>query len=267
MENKMLDSQFVQLNQAIKDAGKIIMKYFTKGSFHIEQKLTAADYQTQADCETEEANVKAIEKIFPDYNIWGEEHGKQEKGSEYTFVIDPLDGTNNFVLGMPVFATNVALLKNGEIIYGAIHHPITGRIYYAEKGKGAFENGNPISVNKQNSIEKVTACYYCRYTTPRERIRDFRQKLQSMPLKRELNMWCPGFCYSALASGNIEAIITDDIPLYDYAAGRLIASEAGAKISDFSGNEDIDDENASFLMTNGTAIHDEMLEAIQSVIG
>ena len=164
--------EFDRLNEAIRSAGSILMHYFGK-QLHLTYKSSIADYRTSADVEAEQAIIEAIEKVFPDYNIIAEEHGTKEKNSQYTFVIDPLDGTNNFVLGLPAFASTVALLKNNEIIYAVIHHPVIGDLYHAMKGEGAFMNGRRISVNTEHRQSHITVSYYCDYITPRSRVVQF----------------------------------------------------------------------------------------------
>lgn len=257
----MLPTEFIELNTAIKESGKILMQYFGQ-QLQLSYKSTSADYRTQADIESEKAIIKAIEKIFPTYSIVAEECGEIQKNSVFTFVIDPLDGTNNFVLGIPAFTSSVALMQEKEIIYGVIHYPITGDIYYAMKGKGAFFNGEPITVNSQQSMRNATISYYCNYVTSKQHIRNIKNKISKLEVRRCLDLWAPAFCYCGLASGRIEAIINDGIELYDFAAGKLIAAEAGAKITDFNGNIITDDTADTFVVTNGTDIHSILIDSV-----
>ncbi len=245
----------------IRKSGKILNDYFGK-QIHIHQKSSDVDFRTAADVETEEAIIKSIEKFFPDYNIFGEEHGEINKGSEYTFIIDPLDGTNNFVLGIPVFTTNVALMKNDEIIFGVINNPVTNDIYYAAKGEGAFQNGTPIKVSEVDDETKITISYYCAYKTPKQRAAEFKSALQYIDVKRVLDLWCPGFCFTNLAVGNIQSIIVDDIELYDFAAGRIIATEAGAKICSMSGNEIKKDTESSFVISSNQKVNEFLVSTV-----
>jgi len=256
-----LQPEFEALNNRVRSAGDILLNYFGK-QLQLKQKSTNADYRTQADVEAEQAIVEAIEKIFPDYNILAEEQGEKNKNSDYTFIIDPLDGTNNFVLGIPVFTSSVALIKDGVIIYGVVHHPVTGDTYYAEQGKGAFLNGKPISVNGEVNEQNITVSYYCDYTAPKDRIFKFKTTLLDLDIKRFLDLWSPAFCYCGLACGRNEAIINDGIELYDFAAGKLIALEAGAKVTNFEGVCHEGDINDTFLITNGTGIHDYLVNTV-----
>lgn len=257
----MLKPEFEKLNQHIIAAGDILLHYFGQ-QLQLTHKSTSADFRTQADLEAEQAIIKAIEEVFPDYNIFAEEHGELNKNSNYTFIIDPLDGTNNFVLGIPAFTSSVALMQGTEIIYGVIHHPFTGDTYYAAKGKGAFLNGVPISVNTEENERNITVSYFCEYTTPKHRAVEFKTALLKLDIKRYLDLWSPAFCYCGLACGRIEAIINDGIELYDFAAGKLLALEAGAKVTDFEGGHDDGGPSDTFLITNGSRIHDFLIDAV-----
>lgn len=257
----MHTSRFQGLGQAIRSAGKVLMDHFGE-RLERTHKTTAADFRTAADVAAEEILIAAIEKDFPDCNIVAEEHGRTDRGSEYSFVIDPLDGTNNFVLGIPAFVTNVALMRDGKTIRGWVNHPVTDDLYSASLGGGAFRNGEPIEVNSEGRRENVSISYYCNYTTPANRVVSFKSTLLKLGVQRSLDLWAPGFCFCALADGRLEAVINDGTELYDYAAGKLIALEAGARISTLEGHPEVDDHRETFLLSNGTAIHDFLIENV-----
>ncbi len=96
------------------------------------------DFQTEADLESEKRILSILKTEFPKYNIYSEEDGKFYHDSEYTFVIDPLDGTNNFVMGIPNFSVSIALFCKNEAIAGVVYQPILDQTYSALKGKGSF---------------------------------------------------------------------------------------------------------------------------------
>jgi len=123
-------------------------------------------------------------------------------------------------------------------------------------------NGTPISENAERNEKNITVSYYCDYTTPKHRVVKFKTALLSLGIKRHLDLWSTAFCYCGLASGRIEALINDGIELYDFAAGKLIATEAGAKVTDFGGAQSEGDANNSFLVTNGSPIHDILVETV-----
>lgn len=257
----MMASEVETLHEALESAGSVLMDFFGK-QLERTYKSNSADFRTQADVAAEEILIAAIERSFPQYNIVAEEHGEMGKGSPYTFVIDPLDGTNNFVLGIPAFVSNVALMKGEETVYGVVHHPVTGDTYHATRGEGAFLNGSPIRVNDEARKENSTVSYYCNYTTPKERVVQFKSTLLRLGFQRSLDLWAPGFCFCGLACGRLEAVINDGTELYDYAAGKLIAREAGARITDFHGNSGVEDANEIFLLSNGTSIHDFLVQEV-----
>ena len=246
---------------AAENGGKVIRKYFGR-TLELQEKSIAADVRTKADLESEHTIIRSLKASFPDYNILSEESGFYEKDSEYTFVIDPLDGSNNFVLGIPNFAVSIGLMKKNNIIAGVIHQPILGETYYAEKGKGSFLNDQELRVNQESDITKATVSYTCGYINSDKYEENLLHKLNQKKIKRMLQNWCPSHEYCLLASGKLEAIINNRNELYDYCAGKIIAKEAGAKITTFSGKSESNEKSSVFLATNGTRIHDDLLEIV-----
>lgn len=243
---------------AAKAGGAKAKEYFGQ-TLDLEQKSTIADFRTQADLESEKAILVILSEKFPEYNIFSEEAGLVEKKSEYTFVIDPLDGTNNFSLGIPNFTVSIGLLKNDICVAGVIYAPLLDLAYSAEEGKGAFCNGKHIVVNKESSFENMTLSYTCGYTTPLQFEGLLLAKLRALNIKRFLTNWSPAFDYCLLALGKIEAVISNDNELYDYAAGKVIAREAGAVVTDFSGNIQNDKETSRFVISNTQETHDQLI--------
>ncbi|MCX6763000.1 MAG: inositol monophosphatase [Candidatus Moranbacteria bacterium] len=248
--------------EAAEAGGKILKDYFGQGMDTI-QKSVASDFYTKADLDSEKAIFGILKKEFPDFNIFSEENGKIEKGSEYTFIIDPMDGTNNFVIGIPDFSVSIGLFKNDEAVAGVINMPIVGHTYHAEKGKGAFFNGMKLQVNDEKDIQKSTVLYSCGYKIVRDTLDKAIVSLHKINVKRILLNWSPASVFCLLASGKIEAIVNDRIELHDYAAGKLIAREAGAKVTDFEGNKERDDKNDAFIISNGTEIHEKIIKCFR----
>lgn len=247
--------------QAAVSGGKVVSKYFGK-ALVIEEKSTASDFRTKADLESEKEILSILKKEFPDYNIFSEESGTVDNKSEYTFVIDPLDGSNNSVLGIPNFAVSIGLLKGDKVVAGVIHQPIINETYRAERGKGAFMKGNRLKVSKESDIKKATLSYTCGYINSAKYEEELIHNLRKMDIKRLMQNWCPSHEYCLLASGRIEGIINNDNEIYDYCAGRIIATEAGGKITDFKGNEVLDEKSSIFLATNGTQLHENLLRIL-----
>jgi myo-inositol-1(or 4)-monophosphatase len=162
--------------QASEDGGKIVKSYFGK-ALDIEEKTTVADFRTQANIESEKTILSVITKKFPQFNVLSEETGLIDNKSEYTFIIDPLDGSNNFVLGVPNFSISIGLLKGDRVILGVIHLPILNHTYYAQEGQGAFLDNKRLAVNKEADIKKTSISYTCGYVNSKEYTETLKHKL------------------------------------------------------------------------------------------
>jgi len=258
----MIKKEYNEIIRAAKVGGKIVKKYFGK-VLEIEGKSIPADFRTKADLESEKAIIKILQKSFPTYNIISEETGEINKNSEYTFHVDPLDGTNNFVLGVPYFSISIGLTKGDKIIFGAVYNPILDDMYYAEKEKGAFHNGKKIRVNKESNIKNSSVSLVVAFDCPRDYEPKIWVKLFMKNVKRVLTYWSVALDSCLLASGKVESIIVREIHLWDFTAGKLIAKEAGATITDLKGIPERSDKNSSFLISSSAKIHKEILEILK----
>lgn len=246
--------------RAARAGGDVLKRYFGE-ALVAEQKTTASDLRTKADTESEQAIIAALSQAFPTVNIYAEESGRIDHGSGYTFVVDPLDGTSNFVLGVPDFAISIGLLRGNEAVLGVVYNPILEQLFTAEKGKGAFLNEAPIHVNNESDPTKVTVSYTCGYQTPREYSMGLAQKLYDLPVKRVLDHWSPAYDYCLLAAGRLEIAISKDGDLEDYVAAKVILAEAGAKVTNFAGHP-VDGNAPEFVASNGTPIHEAVLKLL-----
>lgn len=241
--------------------GEVVKQYFGQ-VLETEEKSNLGDLRTKADVESEQAILEKLTQSFPNFNIYAEESGETDNESEYTFVIDPLDGTNNFVMGIPDFAVSIGLLKNEEAIFGVIYNPVIDQLYTAEKGKGAFLNGKQIHVNSENDIKRSTISYTCGYNTGQSYSDRVISELRSQGVKRIIDHWAPAFDYCLLASGRIEAVISKEGDLEDYVAAKLIVTEAGGKVTDFAGVPELG-RSPNFVATNGQTVHKMLLGIVR----
>lgn len=241
--------------------GEVVRKYFGQ-ALETEKKSNIGDLRTKADVESEQAIIESLARSFPNFNIYAEESGETNNKSEFTLVIDPLDGTSNFVMGIPDFAISIGLLKGEEAVFGVIYNPVTNQLYTAEKGKGAFLNGKQIHVNNEIEITRSTISYTCGYNTGRAYSERVTNELRGKGVKRIVDHWAPAFDYCLLASGRIEAVISKEGDLEDYVAAKVIVTEAGGKVTDFSGTSDMG-RNQDFVATNGQAIHETLLKIVR----
>ncbi|NQT06263.1 MAG: inositol monophosphatase [Candidatus Omnitrophica bacterium] len=247
--------------KAAKAAGKIHLKYFDK-DLKTKSKGRSFDLVTVADTETEKRIVSEIRSFFPDHNFLGEEDTYKKTGSKYTWIIDPLDGTNNFAHHVPIFCVSIALAKGDEVILGVIYDVTRNELFHTEKGKGAFLNKKRISVSSAENLRKailITGFYYDRgdeMVMTLDTVKRFLE-LQVMGIRR-FGAAALDLCNIACgrASGFWEFLLNP----WDFAAGKLLVEEAGGRVTGPKG-EDIG-LKPSFLIASNGKIHSKMLEII-----
>lgn len=231
------------LNIAIKaarEAARIHMMAFRdRTRLHITNKA-AGDYVTEVDKECERVITETIKTAFPNHAILGEESGESGTvGAEYLWVVDPLDGTTNFIHGIDVFAVSIALLKDGVPQCGVVYDANRNQLFTAEKGKGAYLDERRIRVSSLTSIQDALVAT----GFPFREGDDYGAYMETM--KKMMENTC-GLrrCGSAAldlcwtACGRFDGYWEKGIKIWDIAAGALIAREAGAIVTDFSGEGD-----------------------------
>lgn len=254
MNSKELDIMI----KAARYAGKILMKYYGKTT--PKEKLDKSII-TEADIKSEEKIRSILQKYYPEYSILGEELGYKQTTSDFVWAVDPLDGTTNFSMKIPLFSVSIALAYKGNSIKGVVYCPFTDEIFYAEKGKGAFLNGEKIKVSENNDIKKsfITFCH----GNDKESIilaMNFLKKFKLINEKiRQLGSAAIELCY--VASGRCEGYMIPGPKPWDIAAGIIIVEEAGGKVTNFNGKS-IDIYTKTLLATNGK-IHQELLKMLK----
>lgn len=224
------------------------------------------DIVTDVDIFMENKIVSFIKENFPKHSIYSEEIGEIDKASEYEWLVDPIDGTINFASGIPLFATSVALRKNGDTILGIIVDYSQNDVYYCIKGKGAFCNGEHIYVSKTDKLNNsiISFCLTSHYNDKYiKEVLNIEEKLASKVRGLRLIVsaaielaWC--------ASGKIDGCLNVKPSIgLSSCAGKLLVQEAGGKVSSLQGKEreNID----TMLVTNGN-IHDEIVSVINNKI-
>jgi myo-inositol-1(or 4)-monophosphatase len=204
--------------------------------------------------EADEASQKAIHEFilarYPDHRFLGEEGLLQEEGkSPYRWIIDPLDGTSNYVHGFPYYAVSIGLECAGELVVGAIYDPNRDELFAAAKGQGATLNGRPIAPTATAEIGQAM----CMASLP------VKAKSNHPAVQRSgsaaLNLCC-------VACGRIDAFWSTSLSPWDQAAGALIVAEAGGRVTQIDGAP-FDVNVPSLLATNGTALHESLQTLLQ----
>jgi len=241
---------------AAKEAGDLLREDFGK-KFKISTKL-GGELVTESDVKSEDRIIGMIQEEFPDHSIIAEELGELQRDSDYTWVIDPMDGTNNFVRHIPYFGVSIALEHKKDLILGVINIPCFDELYVAEKGKGAYLNDKRISVTKK-TLKDSLLLYDSQLRKAGSRaIRHFSDLASSVLEARIFG--AAAINLALIASGRAEAVIDYRPKPEDIAAGCLIVREAGGMVTDLKGTpwksymEDV-------VATNGR-IHEEVLKIL-----
>lgn len=224
-------------SEAALEAGELLVNNF-KPSRKKEFK-SAHDLLSLMDKESEKVILKQIQRNFPDHSYFSEEFGENSKVSEFKWFVDPLDGTNNFVAGIPYFSVSIAMLYKGETAVGLVYNPVSKQMFTATKGGGSNLNNEPISPSSVNDLSKSTYSFIRGHVTYDNGILDkTSREIESVLtpfFRRTLTMWSPALDWSLVAAGGLEALVSFDSELEDQYAGTLIAQEAGVCVTSFDG--------------------------------
>ncbi|MFH1392022.1 MAG: inositol monophosphatase family protein [Candidatus Diapherotrites archaeon] len=247
--------------KACVEAGKIAMKYF-QGDFTITKK-GRIDLVTNADVECEQKIKKVILAEYPTHSFLGEEEGSQGE-SKNVWIIDPIDGTTNFAHGIDNFSHSIALVRDNEIICGAVFDPVNKKLFTAVKGKGAELNGKKISVSKTEKLIDsvvITGFPYDNGEIRGKAVASISSLIGNCQGIRRFGSAALDFCF--VAQGICDGFFEYYLKSWDVAAGFLIAKEAGATITDINGNE-ATINSTHFIVTNGK-IHKELKSHLEAV--
>jgi len=242
------------LIQAAKSAGKVLLKYYGNNE-KIKEKSNKS-LVSKADLEANRAIIGIIKKNFPGHSILSEETGFENKKSDYKWVLDPLDGTHNFLHEISIFGTSIALEYKNEVVLGVLNFPVLKILAYAEKGKGTFVNGKKAGVSDKGKLDySFISVDYGQY--------DRKQRLKMMENFGSKNIDFRSFgaaVYELLlvACGNSDAYIISSTNEWDVAAGILLIEESGGKITDLHGLG-WNFAKKNFLMSNGK-LHNTILK-------
>lgn len=265
--------------EAAQKAGKLILKE-KKEKFKIEKK-GVRDLVTSVDKASEKLIIETIKKIYPNHAFLGEESSFESKekmqnlaSAEYIWIIDPIDGTTNFVHGLKNYAISIAAFKTskkeksknfdyleGEIIAGVVYSPELKELYHAEKGKGAFLNGEPIKVSKQKKlINSLAATGF----PAREKEVNLPHLLAMLKEARAIRRFgAASLDLAKIAAGHFDLFWEFGLKPWDIAAGVLLIHEAGGQVSDIYG-ETLDLFGKNILATNGK-LTNEVLKVFKNM--
>jgi len=233
--------------KAAEKASKSIIRDFGEIEKLQVSKKGPRDFVTKTDKHVEKVLIEELSKIKKNYSFLTEETGIiKNKDKDNTWVIDPIDGTTNFLHGIPHFAISIALKSKDELLSGLIFDPIKDEMFFAEKDKGAFLNNQRLRVSNKNSLEE------CLFSSNNEGVKF-----------SNLNMRCSGSAaldLAYVASGRLDGYFQKKINLWDVAAGTIMVKEAGGIVNDINKY----DINNIDIKAASAAINDKMLENLNN---
>lgn len=216
------------------EVGDYQVEYFRSNNLEISTKSSESDLVTQVDKNSEKMILDKINAHYPESKIIAEETGISGVESEYTWVIDPLDGTNNFASGLPIFAVSIGLYKGGKPVLGVVYAPYLKEMYYATEGNGAFLNGKKLRVRDKDKLQDCMVGTGFPYDKAFARLNNLDYFNNLLPKVRGIRRY--GACAYDLclvASGYLDAYWEMCLQEWDIAAGSLIVAEAGGKVIHF----------------------------------
>jgi myo-inositol-1(or 4)-monophosphatase len=246
----LLSANLNIMEKACKKASKLLIRDFGEVEKLQVSKKGPGDFVTNSDKRTEKIIINELSLARPDYSFLAEESGATGKSAEFKWIIDPIDGTTNFLHGVPYFAISIGLEKNKEIICGMIFNPITNEMFYAEKGKGAYLNNSRIRVSSRKNIDEcvlLTGGPILSYKNKEIFFKEYESVSRKVAATRKFGSSALDLAY--LASGRCDGVWERNLNYWDIAAGIIIVKEAGGTVTDFKGGDKyIEDRN--LLATN-----------------
>lgn len=218
------------------------------------------DVLAEADILSEKAIIETIKNEFPDHKVLSEEAGEESHDSDYFWIIDPVDGTINFTKGIDEYCISIGLEHKGERVLGVIYQPTTEKMFIAEKGKGAFLNGEKLEMKKDPKLINMVAAT--------DNSADIGYRKENLKILRNISgnvrtvriFGSSALHLARLAIGNMDLYFKTGINYWDFAAGILIVEEAGGKVTDFNGDK-VTKDSRNIVVSNGL-VHEEFLSIL-----
>ena len=253
----MLPATINIFEKAARKAGRILSRDFGEIENLQIQSKSVGDFVTSADLKVEQSILETLKYYYPDANYLTEESG-HIKGDGETIIIDPIDGTSNFIHGIPHVAIVIAKMINNEITDGVVYNPILNEFYWASLGKGSWCNNKRLRVSKRHEL---TNCLVGTGIPFSNRVYDkFYTELDNLAKKtagiRRLGAAALDLAY--VSSGKIDGFWERDLNLWDVCSGVLLVKEAGGRISEPNGNKWT--TNSRDITVSNSLIHDKLIE-------
>ncbi len=255
-----------QLNiaaSAALQAGKLIMRFYSRLENLKVMSKGHNDYVSEADQQAENIIKEVLNKAYPSYKITAEESGSNDIKSEYEWFVDPLDGTTNFIHGIPQFAVSIGLCKEAEPILGVIYDPFKNELFCAEKGKGALMNDKKIRVSNCTSIKSAVFGMGIPY-----RKKDYSgvyietlRTLMDARCGSIRRLGAAALDLAYVASGRLDGFWEFNLKPWDIVAGSIIVLESGGHVSDIKNSKEY--LNSGNILAANINLHQNVIENLE----
>ncbi|MDR1964073.1 MAG: inositol monophosphatase [Planctomycetaceae bacterium] len=252
---------------AARSAGEVLRKMF--GTIHVRHKKNLFDLVTEADVAAQKVIEQIIFETFPEHRFLGEETTaglfpvvNQSDASKYCWIVDPLDGTTNYVHGLPLFCTSIALTFDNTVICGVVYNPVTEEFFSAEKGKGSFLNGKPIRVSSWQTLgESLVSVSFP--TIMKEDDLDLLTFLKSVTVCQAIRRTgSTALNLAFVAAGRLDASWSFQCHPWDIAAGTLLVQEAGGIVTQPNGQPLKFDDPSPVCAVSNKTLHAELMKLL-----
>ncbi|OAS17378.1 inositol monophosphatase family protein [Paenibacillus oryzisoli] len=266
----------VAVGAAVK-AGELARKRFG-GQFILAHKDDRGDLVTEVDVEADRLIVDDILSVFPTHRIYSEEAGEGGIASDWVWHVDPLDGTNNYALGLPLYGVSISLSYQGRIVLGVVQDSAMELTYVAVQDEGAWQGDRRLLARPSGALTKSSVSWIQGHAVTKDdqRALTLRHHLE-YSVKRVMRLWAPSLVWAMLARGDLHGVVLYNSEGEDLYAGLLLAQEAGVKITDFAGNpvallggtaveQNAVADGAIYLVAAVPAFHAELLQLVQDAL-
>jgi len=248
-------------SRAAREAGALLARCAGKPKT-VETKRSVIDLVTETDRSAERLIYAILHQAAPEFGFLGEEHGQERGGLPCRWIVDPIDGTSNFVHGLPIFGVSIALEHRGTVVVGVIYDPMRRELFTATRGGGAFLNRTRIRASRTRRLAQsliATGFAFNFRKHPQPSLRWFQEFQRRSHGVRRIGSTV--FCLAAVAAGRLEGFYERDLWPWDIAAGMLLVREAGGRVTNFAGGPPAL-EGGQLVATNGL-IHNQMLRVLK----
>ena len=252
--------------RAARAAGNVIMRNFDRRDTLTIGSKGQHDYVSEVDKQAEQEIIRTLSKAYPDHSILAEESGSRNEGSEYRWVIDPLDGTTNYLHGFPQFSVSIALLHRGKPDQAVVYDPFSQELFTASRGSGAQLNDRRLRVSHNRSLDDAllgTGFPFREFAHLDAYMGMFRELMVSTAGIRRPGSAALDLAY--VAAGRLDGFWEIGLNPWDMAAGALLIQEAGGMVSDLAGGPDFLDSGN--VVAGNPKIHQALIKVIGGHLG